>query len=164
MRWSLDLEREMRWSLDLEREMRWSLDLEREMRWSLDLEREMRWSLDLEREMSMVEDLQNSQSEDITERMRSKEKSHQEEDRVESLKSKGKKKKKIKQDGPELVPASSVPPATTFQTAAVWFPWSSVHPPVNPHLPEPWFQPSGRASRKSVSQATDGCVFVRLQC
>uniref|UniRef100_A0A4W5LLX4 SH3 domain-containing protein n=1 Tax=Hucho hucho TaxID=62062 RepID=A0A4W5LLX4_9TELE len=41
-----------------------------------------------------------------------------------------------KRDGPELDPASSVRPPTTFQTAAVWFPWSSVHPPVNPHLPE----------------------------
>eukprot|EP00063_Salmo_salar_P092053 XP_014066888.1 PREDICTED: uncharacterized protein LOC106611326 isoform X2 [Salmo salar] len=40
-------------------------------------------------------------------------------------------------DGPELDPAFSVPPATTFQTAAVWFPWRSAHPPVNPHLPEP---------------------------
>lgn len=53
----------------------------------------------------MIEDLQNSQSDDITERQRSKEKSqdsHQEEDeedRLESLKSKGKKKKKTKQCG-----------------------------------------------------------------
>ena len=42
------------------------------------------------------------QSEDITERMRSKEKSqesHAEEDGVESLKSKGKKNKRIKQGG-----------------------------------------------------------------
>ncbi|XP_041704152.2 jouberin [Coregonus clupeaformis] len=66
--------------------------------------KKLRSSLDLEeREASMIEDLQNSQSEDVTERKRSKEKSqesHQEEDeedRLESLKSKGKKKKKIKQ-------------------------------------------------------------------
>nr|XP_046165040.1 jouberin [Oncorhynchus gorbuscha]XP_046165041.1 jouberin [Oncorhynchus gorbuscha] len=65
--------------------------------------KKLRSSLDPDRETSMIEDLQSSQSDDVTERKRSKEKSqesHQEddeEDRRESFKSKGKKKKKIKQ-------------------------------------------------------------------
>jgi hypothetical protein len=71
----------------------------------------------------MIEDLQSSQSDDVTERKRSKEKSqesHQEddeEDRRESFKSKGKKKKKIKQCGYKKLRKHSAGHTTCFMNS-----------------------------------------------